>query len=142
MNQEDLNAPLLQDTGANDSAMLREKFQRMAAEIAVVDDHVAANPEQFEADVAEVAALKAALIAGKVDGNVYEGACACLIGTIANARHCEYESLIDVNPELRPNPNRPAERWFLAILPGMRISHPIVSVTLAWIDEWTAARTS
>jgi hypothetical protein len=37
---------------------------------------------------AEVPTLLAKVRAGEVDGSVYEGVCACLLGTIANARGC------------------------------------------------------
>src|SRR3990167_6442464 len=52
-----------------------------------------------------------ALREGRVDGSSYSGTCACLIGTIANLRHCDYEVLT-------PDESRPAERFFLAIRPG------------------------
>jgi hypothetical protein len=39
---------------------------------------------------------------------------------------------------LLPDANRPAERWFLAINPWMSRNHPIVKVTLEWLDEWVA----
>lgn len=64
---------------------------------------------------AEVPALLAALREGRVNGQVYRGPCACLVGTIAIARRVDVSNL----PEgLRPNSDRPAERWFLAIKEG------------------------
>ena len=87
----------------------------------------------------EVAGLKQALIEGRLDGSAYEGSCACLIGTIANVRHCHYDELVDINPELRPNAYRPAERWFLGIREGQTPeNHPIAALTLAWIEQWEA----
>jgi len=63
---------------------------------------------------AEVPALIEALKAGKVNGSTYEGECACLVGTIANARKCNYAKI----PGLTPNSHRPAEAFFTAIKPG------------------------
>src|SRR5206468_1348922 len=59
----------------------------------------------------EVEGLRAALIAGRVEGSTYDGECACLVGTIAKVRGVNYQSL----GLLKPNSNRPAECWFLAI---------------------------
>ena len=81
----------------------------------------------------EVAGLRAALVAGTVDGSAYRGECACLIGTIAKVRQCDYAAL---GSGLTPNSSRPAERWFLAIRPGMPVDHPVVAITLGWIDAW------
>ena len=84
----------------------------------------------------EVAGLLAALEAGKIDGSTYEGECACLVGTIANVRHCTYRDL----GALKPDSRRPAERWFLAIRPGdaPATSH-VARITAEWIREWQAA---
>jgi hypothetical protein len=82
---------------------------------------------------AEVPALRLALVEGRVDGSTYEGTCACLVGTIANARHCFYRAISD----LAPNANRPAERWFLAIREGHTPeTNPVSAITLGWIDEF------
>lgn len=81
----------------------------------------------------EIHALLAALRDGKVDGSVYSGECACLIGTIANAKHCPVESLPDA---ILPNSTRSAEIWFLAIRPGdTPDKSPIVKITIDWITE-------
>jgi hypothetical protein len=83
----------------------------------------------------EVAGLRQALAEGKVNGSVYTGTCACLIGTIANIRQCSYQAL-----PITPDSDRPAERWFLGIAEGHTpdADHPIAALTLAWIDEWLA----
>jgi len=88
----------------------------------------------------EARTLREALAAGQVNGSCYEGECACLVGTIANARGCNYLDRVAMGG-LVPNGGRPAERWFLAIQPGMSASHPVVEITLQWIDEWLAANT-
>lgn len=85
---------------------------------------------------AEVPALLAALRDGKVDGSTYSGSCACLIGTIANARGCAYSALSGVTPDA----DRPIERWFLGIRPGLPVDHPVVAITIGWVEAWLAAR--
>jgi uncharacterized protein YjbI with pentapeptide repeats len=81
----------------------------------------------------EVPALRHALIDGTVDGSSYEGACACLVGTLANARHCAHNAI----PSLAPNSNRPAERLFLSINKGDTPStNQFSKLALSWIDEW------
>ncbi|HYE79188.1 MAG TPA: pentapeptide repeat-containing protein [bacterium] len=83
----------------------------------------------------EVPALRAAIVEGRVDGSVYQGSCACLVGTIANARGCDFGSI----PGLVPSAHRPAERWFLAIRPGDTPERSqIAAITLQWVDEWLA----
>jgi hypothetical protein len=84
---------------------------------------------------AEVQAVRDALLTGKVDGSTYSGDCCCLVGTVANARGCYYSDL----GGLQPNSSRPAERWFLAIRPGMTPdTNQVVHITVAWVDEWLA----
>lgn len=60
---------------------------------------------------AEAVAVRDALAAGRVDGSTYSGECSCLVGTIATARKCAVESLYR-------DSSRPAERFFMSILPG------------------------
>ena len=84
---------------------------------------------------AEISGLRAALMEGKIDGVTYEGECACLVGTIANTRKCAYGAM----PGILPNGGRPAERWFLAIRPGITPeNNAVAALTLQWIDEFTA----
>jgi Pentapeptide repeats (8 copies) len=97
-----------------------------------------ANLERIRADIravlatatAEVPGLLAAVREGRIDGSAYSGVCACLVGTIANLRGCRVD-------DMAKDSSRPAERWFLAIRPGMLPTFsPIVSLTEAWIVEW------
>ena len=83
----------------------------------------------------EVPALIAALKAGKVNGSTYSGDCACLVGTIANARGCEKDDLVTIEPDS----DRPAERWFMNIHPGdtPEKSH-VAKLTVEWVDEFLA----
>ena len=82
---------------------------------------------------AEAEGLRLALIEGKVDGSTYEGECACLVGTLANVKHCNYTSI----PGLKPNSARPAERFFLAIRPGHTPeTSQLAKLAVAWIEDW------
>jgi hypothetical protein len=92
--------------------------------------------EVFASAPAEVPQLLAMLRAGEIDGSVYEGDCACLVGTIANIRGCHYEAIEGLKPEA----DRPAEKWFLAIREGDTPSKSAVAeVTETWILEWIAS---
>jgi len=79
--------------------------------------------------IPEIEGLKLALIESRVNGSTYTGECCCLVGTIANLKHCKYE-------KLEHDSNRPAERWFLAINEYCSIKHPVVEITLEWIEEF------
>jgi uncharacterized protein YjbI with pentapeptide repeats len=61
----------------------------------------------------EIAHLVQKLRAGQIDGSTYGGCsdCACLVGTLAQPRNVEAESLDH-------NSQRSAERWFMMIRPG------------------------
>jgi len=83
----------------------------------------------------EVPAIRAALVEGRVEGGTYYGECACLIGTIANARGCDVYSL----GRLGPAPSRPIECFFLGIDRGdTPQTSPIAELVVEWIDEWRA----
>jgi hypothetical protein len=84
----------------------------------------------------EVPALLAALREGRVDGSTYFGECACLVGTLANARGCDYASIAG----LRPNSSRPAEMFFLLIRPGQTPeNHEPSRIAAGWVEEWLAS---
>ena len=70
--------------------------------------------EVLSAAPEEVPGLLTAMQAGRVDGYVYVGECACLVGTIANLRGVAFEDIL----ELRPDAHRPIERLFFAIRKG------------------------
>ena len=93
----------------------------------------------FRAVPAEIPGLLAALRAGRIDGSVYEGECACLVGTLAKVRGAHYESI----PGVVPDPDRPIERLFLAIGKGYTPeNHPIAKIVAGWIVEWQAEQTA
>lgn len=78
----------------------------------------------------EVFGLIDALKNGRVDGSTYSGECACLIGTIANVRHC------DVNL-LRQDSSRPAERFFMGIKENdTPENNQISDLAVKWCEEW------
>ena len=84
----------------------------------------------------EVAGLRAALVAGRVDGSTYEGECACLVGTIAHVRGGQYDAL---GNGLRPDSGRPIESFFMSIRRGdTPETNGAAKVALEWIDEFTA----
>ena len=85
---------------------------------------------------AEVPALVMALREGRVDGSQYEGACACLVGTLANAGSYTYR-------DVEHNANNPAERWFAMIRKGDKPGDETAggfaaSKALQWTLEWCA----
>lgn len=82
---------------------------------------------------AEVEGLRQAILDGRIDGSAYEGACACLVGTLANVRHCKYNEIAG----LEPNSSRPAERFFAGIKPGDTPENSQFSkLALEWVDQW------
>lgn len=81
----------------------------------------------------EIEYLRNALVNGKIDGWDYSGECACLIGTIANARSVNFNDMSDLTPDYI----RPIEQWFLAIKEGdTPENNQVASITLEWIDEF------
>lgn len=87
----------------------------------------------------EVPGLLAALQAGKINGQVYSGECACLVGTVANVRGCQLSMSGFGLKELQPDPSRPAERWFMHLSPGHTPAiSQVARITEGWILEWMA----
>jgi uncharacterized protein YjbI with pentapeptide repeats len=84
----------------------------------------------------EAVGVLSALRAGRVDGSQYQGECACLVGTIANTRGCDYNDI----PALRPDASRPAEQWFMQIKPGdTPETSEAAKLAEGWVSEWCAA---
>jgi len=70
---------------------------------------------------------------GQVDGSTYEGDCACLVGTIANATKTPYKQLVSI----KPDSYRPIERFFYAINKGDTPEDSQFSkLALEWIEEF------
>jgi hypothetical protein len=81
----------------------------------------------------EVLGLIQALKEGRVDGSTYQGECACLVGTIANVKHCNYDAI----PNLKPDSNRPAEVFFTAIRKGdTPDKNPAAKLAIEWAEEF------
>ncbi len=87
----------------------------------------------------EVDGLRLAIAEGRIDGSTYTGKCACLVGTIANVRGADTDSL----GTLAPNSSRPIERFFLAIGEGDTPETSVFSrLALDWCDQWLFAMRS
>ena len=84
----------------------------------------------------EVPALIDALKKGRVDGSTYQGKCACLVGTIANARGIGFESL-------EHDSYRPIERFFMNIKEGdTPETNQASAIALEWAESWLASMQS
>ncbi|MBR8073522.1 pentapeptide repeat-containing protein, partial [Burkholderia cenocepacia] len=82
----------------------------------------------------EVPALIEALKAGRVDGSTYSGECACLVGTIANARGVDVDSAELGIPK---DASRPVERFFIAIRKGdTPETNGAAKLALEWAETW------
>ncbi|MFP3652262.1 MULTISPECIES: pentapeptide repeat-containing protein [Burkholderia] len=82
----------------------------------------------------EVPALIDALKAGRVDGSTYSGECACLVGTIANARGIDVDSAELGIPK---DSSRPVERFFMAIRKGdTPETNGAAKLALEWAETW------
>ncbi len=80
----------------------------------------------------EVPGLLQALWDGRVDGSTYTGACACLVGTIANVRGVHVDKV-----GLPQDSSRPAERWFLRIRKGdTPLTNTRAALAAAVIAKW------
>ncbi len=99
---------------------------------------------------AEVAGLRKTMVDGRINGSTYEGACACLAGTIANEHGCAVDSLGE-EMGITTDSSRLAEQWFMPIREG---DAPLpldtkewpsdgvyrISQALVWLDEWVESR--
>jgi len=89
---------------------------------------------------AEVPALIAALEQGRVNGSCYsDGACGCLIGTLAMAAGADPKSRPDceVVHGLKGDSGRPIESLFLAIQKGdTPETNPVAKLVHGWATGW------
>jgi hypothetical protein len=113
----------LTDADLTDADLTDADLTSIEADIAAI---LAENPT-------EVAGLLEALQQGRIDGTVYEGECACLVGTIAKLKSIDYR-------QLPYDSFRPAEVWFFAIKEGQTpASSQIAATTEQWLIKWMAA---
>jgi hypothetical protein len=83
----------------------------------------------------EAPGLLRALLDGRIDGSVYEGECACLVGTVAKLRGCRWDQM----PGIWANTERPIERWALALREGDTPENsPIAEITAVWLQQFLA----
>jgi Pentapeptide repeats (8 copies) len=83
----------------------------------------------------EIPFLYKALLDGRIDGSVYEGECACLKGTLANAKKCSVNDLSEFGIEKASS--SPSERWFMAINKGdIPENNQVSRLTKEWIEEY------
>ena len=81
----------------------------------------------------EATYLYKSLHEGKINGSTYQGECACLVGTIANARDVDYRRLLDIEVDS----GRPAEKWFLSIREGdTPKNNPVSQIVSEWTEEF------
>jgi hypothetical protein len=86
----------------------------------------------------EIAGLREAIVKGKIDGTLYEGDCACLIGTIAKVKKCNYK---EFTGNLEANSDRAAERFFMGIKAGdTPENNPVSKIALEWLDVFVAQK--
>ena len=91
----------------------------------------------LETAKSEVPGLLAAIKDGRIEGSVYKGDCACLVGTIANLRNQNVYKM----PDIVTDTERPAERWFLAIRNGdTPENNPVSAISAQWIEEWLSTQ--
>ena len=75
----------------------------------------------------EAIGLREALISGLVNGEVYKGDCACLVGTLEKSGNKNTP---------RRDSGRPAELWFYNIKTGdTPANNPFSRLAVEWIDE-------
>ena len=93
----------------------------------------------LEASPQEVPGLLKAFRNGEIDGSLYRSfnGCACLVGTLARLRDCDYEDI----PGIYPDAGRPAERWVSGVRPGdTPETSVVVAITTEWLEDWLERR--
>lgn len=96
----------------------------------VLDDFL----PKLTALINEVPFLYKSIIDGKVNGSTYTGECACFIGTMANARKCEYTELESV---VAIDSSSPTEKFFLGIKKGdTPENNPLSLLAKGWVEQF------
>src|SRR5690348_10426450 len=80
----------------------------------------------------EVESLRKHILAGRINGSMYSGPCACLMGTIANIKGCKVD-------ELEKDEHSYIESWFMMITEGDTPENNYASeMALKWLDEFVS----
>ncbi len=125
------------DSSFVDSSFEDSSFDNQTATLSGIDFSEARADMQAKLSIVpdEVAALRLALIEGRINGRVYEGECCCFVGTIAKEKNCKYTEI----EGLRANGGSPVELFFLSIASGDTPENSyFAKLAVQWIDEWTA----
>ena len=91
----------------------------------------------------ELEALRDTILAGKIDGSTYSGACRCLAGTLAHSDPKYAGGCIIACEGLtfETNASSPRERFFTMIHPGNTPKNNAASkIALEWTNEAIAIR--
>ena len=106
--------------------------------------NLTAFQQDFIAEVltmpAELDALRAAIVAGRIDGSTYSGECSCLAGTIAKAHGIDCYDGENIG-DFRAQATLPRERWFAMIKPGdTPETNQASRMALGWLDRAISIR--
>ena len=106
--------------------------------------NLTAFQQDFIAEVltmpAELDALRAAIVAGRIDGSTYSGECSCLAGTIAKAHGIDCYDGGNIG-DFRAQASSPRERWFAMIKPGdTPETNQASRMALGWLDRAISIR--
>ena len=106
--------------------------------------NLTAFQQDFIAEVltmpAELDALRAAIVAGRIDGSTYSGECSCLAGTIAKAHGIDCYGGENIG-DFRAQATSPRERWFAMIKPGdTPETNQASRMALGWLDRAISIR--
>lgn len=126
----DFTCAILLGTMIDWPALLQAKLDPIRADVRDVLSHARA----------ECPMLLAAIREGRINGKIYRGECACLIGTIANARGVDF--FYEPMRGIKADQTRLAERWFMEIKPGDTPENNRASQLAAqWVEEFIAETT-
>jgi len=140
-----LYATCLHDSTFSNCSVNNTVFTKAQLEDCLFEDTdlLTANLEEIKQDLwrvleyalPEVPGLIQAVEKGRINGQVYDGACACLVGTIANFRGQNPERLDGIETNI----DSPIEMFFLNIEESNNpYNHEVSRVVHTWLKEWMA----
>ncbi|TAN17212.1 MAG: pentapeptide repeat-containing protein [Chitinophagaceae bacterium] len=120
----DLSGAALRDTALRGAELRGAELEPIKNDMFIVLLH----------SVPEIAALKKAILNGKIDGSTYSGECCCLSGTVCK----NAPTVLDEQRALRVRrASRPIERFFLGIKPGdTPDTNQFAKLASEWIEEF------